>query len=365
MISKIKEELLFAKAIRINNPRVQEEIMEDNRKATIFWAVVQIVFWSLSLVISRFNQEYTDCLPVYIIAIIISVASFICAIFICPKHLHLVPLVALVLNVALLGAGLGITVIKGNLRSAVVFCTLLIAPVCYITDTLSIIVLFLIDFLMLMLIGPNTMDPDIFEWTRTFFILFGVIGILMGHFINKTRFERYVYADAARQYAELQTRYAYYDQMTGLLNRRAYSEKVEELTKDLPPHCCVIMADINGLKEANDNLGHDAGDELIKGTSDCLREIFKETDTIFRIGGDEFCIILDCTIDDAARKIKDLESISAKWNGPHIKGISISCGVASSEEFSDFDSIMKAADQRMYDYKQNYYRISGKERRRQ
>ena len=231
LISKIKEELLFAKAILTDNPRVQEDILEDNRKAAIFWAVIQIVFWSLSLVVSRFNQEYIDCLPVYIIAIAISVASLICAIFICRKHLRLVPLVALALNVALLGAGLGITLVKGDLRSAVVFCTLLIVPVCYITDTLSTILLFLIDFLALMVIGPHTMDPDIFAWTRSFFILFGVIGILMGHFINKTRFERYVYADAAEQYAELQTRYAYYDQMTGLKNRRAYAEKAEELTK--------------------------------------------------------------------------------------------------------------------------------------
>ena len=141
--------------------------------------------------------------------------------------------------------------IKGNLRSAVIFCTLLIAPVSYVIDTLSNILLLLIDFLVLMFVGPNTMDPDIFTWTRTFFILFGVVGILMGHFINKTRFERYVYADAAEKYAELQTRYAYYDQMTGLQNRRAYAE-----TKNILPHCCVIMVDINGLKAANDNLGH-------------------------------------------------------------------------------------------------------------
>ena len=364
MFSKIKEELLFASARRADNRSVQKEIWKDNRKAAIFWAVVQLIFWSFSLVVSRFNQEYIDCLPVYIVAIIISAVALIFAIFVCPGHLRLVPLTALALNVALLGAGLGITVIKGELRSAVIFCTLLIAPVSYVVDTLSNILLLLIDFLVLIFIGPGMMDPDIFDWTRTFFIVFGIVGILMGHFINKTRFERYIYADAARKYAQLQTRYAYFDQMTGLPNRRAYAEKVEALTKDLPPHCCVIMADINGLKAANDNLGHDAGDELIIGASDCLRKSFEEAGSIFRIGGDEYCVITNSTEDDALKKIEKLESISAKWNGSHIKSVSISCGLASSEEFSDMDSIIKAADQRMYEHKQNYYLIIGKERRR-
>ena len=89
-------------------------------------------------------------------------------------------------------------------------------------DTLTSLVLILIDFLVLVIAGSQRMDPDIFQWTVTFFIVFGSVGILMGHFINKTRFERYVFAESAMQLAELQTRYAYYDQMTGLQNMLAY-----------------------------------------------------------------------------------------------------------------------------------------------
>ena len=108
----------------------------------------------------------------------------------------------------------------------------------------------------------------------------------MGHFINKTRYERYVFAESALQLAELQTRYAYYDQMTGLQNRRAYSEKVEQLSKQLPVPCTLVMADINGLKETNDTLGHEAGDELIIGSAECLRKSFDGIETLYRIGGD-------------------------------------------------------------------------------
>ena len=59
------------------------------------------------------------------------------------------------------------------------------------------------------------------------------------------------------------------------------------LSKELPVPCTVVMADINGLKEANDTLGHEAGDELIIGSAECLRNGFDGIDAIYRLGDDE------------------------------------------------------------------------------
>ena len=339
MLSKIKNELLFASVLGNGNEKVRKNILEDNRKAAIFWAVIQLIFWSFSLIMSRIDPEYTDCLPVYIIVLVVCGVSFFLAHYVCPKHLNLVPAVAIALNLVLLGAGVSITVLKPHLRSAVLFCTLVIT-------------------------GSNRMDPDIYQWTVTFFVIFGSVGILMGHFINKTRFERYVFAESAMQLAELQTRYAYYDQMTGLQNRRAFSEKVEQLSKQLPIPCTVIMADINGLKEANDTLGHEAGDELIIGSAECLRKSFDGIETVYRLGGDEFTVIMERPETEARKCLERMEKICADWKGKFINGISISYGVSSTEEFSDPDSLLKAADRRMYEYKSNYYQHTGKERRK-
>ena len=364
MLSKIINVLLFAGIFQNSNEKVRKDILEDNRKSAIFWAAIQLIFWSFSLIMSRVDPEYTDCLPVYIIVLVICGVSLFLALYACPKHLHLVPIVATALNIALLGAGVGITLLKPHLRSAVIFCTLLIAPVSYVADTLSTLVLTLIDFLILLIIGSHCMDPDIYRWTVTFFVIFGSVGILMGHFINKTRFERYVFAESAMQLAELQTRYAYYDQMTGLQNRRAYSEKVEQLSNQLPVPCTVVMADINGLKEANDTLGHEAGDELIIGSAECLRKSFDGIDTVYRLGGDEFTVIMEKSETEAKRCLERMEKLCADWKGQFISGISISYGTASSEEYSDIDSLLKAADQRMYEYKSDYYQKTGKERRK-
>ena len=364
MFSKIKNELLFAGVIKNSNGKVRKDILEDNRKSAIFWAAIQLIFWPFSLIMSRIDPEYTDCLPVYIIVLVICGIALYLALYICPKHLNLVPGVAMALNMALLGAGLGITVLKPHLRSAVIFCTLLIVPVSYVTDTLSTLVLILIDFLTLVIVGSHRMDPAIFRWTVSFFVIFGLVGILMGHFINKTRFERYVFAESAMQLAELQTRYAYYDQMTGLKNRRAYSEKVEQLSKKMPVPCTVVMADINGLKEANDTLGHEAGDELIIGSAECLRKSFDGIDTIYRIGGDEFTVIMERSETEAKKCLERMEKKCGDWKGRLIKGISISCGTASTDDYSDLDSLLKAADQKMYEFKSNYYQKTGKDRRK-
>ncbi len=154
------------------------------------------------------------------------------------------------------------------------------------------------------------------------------------------------------------------DKLTGLYNRRAYSKKIRELSEKLPERCCVVMADINGLKEANDTRGHNVGDELITGAAACMSQAFQDFGTVYRLGGDEFCVLMTGTAEDAAGCLKQLEKNCAAWKGQYIESISISCGVASAEEYSDIASLTKAADERMYESKRNYYRSTGHERRR-
>lgn len=233
----------------------------------------------------------------------------------------------------------------------------------HITETLTTLILFILNAAAFVAIGKNSMEAETFQWTMTNLIIFSSIGLVVGFFVNKARFERFVFAESAMQLAELQTRYAYYDQMTGLQNRRAYEEKTDQYKKNMPSGCCVVMADINGLKQMNDNRGHDAGDELIVGAAECLRQSFHHDEWIYRIGGDEFCVITDGTAENVEECLKQLEIAGSQWKGNHVNGISISYGYAADKEFDDFDSMVKAADERMYAFKSNYYRITGKDRR--
>ena len=87
---------------------------------------------------------------------------------------------------------------------------------------------------------------------------------------------------------------AYRDSLTGIKNSTAYTEAIAAINKEINcenPRFGVLVADINNLKQTNDKYGHDVGNELIIHTSKILTEIFRES-SVFRIGGDEFAVIL-------------------------------------------------------------------------
>ena len=157
------------------------------------------------------------------------------------------------------------------------------------------------------------------------------------------------------------------DEITGLYNRRAFEEAREALRARGPGDDFVFVSvDINGLKTANDTLGHDAGDELIVGAAECLRGAFGKYGHIYRVGGDEFIAMLNLSPDALERAKADLAERVARWSGRQVKALSLSCGYASRREFpaEDPDLLQKKSDERMYAEKAAYYRRMGIDRRR-
>lgn len=188
-----------------------------------------------------------------------------------------------------------------------------------------------------------------------------IIAILLVIMVRSNRKE--VLAEKMKRLADQQTEYAYNDQLTGLKNRRAYSEIIVQLAEALPKGCRVIVFDVNQLKTINDTLGHEAGDELIRAAADCIRGCFEGVETIFRLGGDEFCVITTGDGDRASQALEALEARARAWKGRYIDGFSVSYGMASDEDAPDIRAIVKEADSRMYDYKRSYYSQVGNDRR--
>lgn len=102
---------------------------------------------------------------------------------------------------------------------------------------------------------------------------------------------------------------SYHDQLTGLYNRRFFEEELARL--DVPRNLplCIIMADVNGLKLINDSFGHRMGDELLIKVAGLLKRVCRAGELIFRIGGDEFVILLpqlpDQRADELIRRIQE------------------------------------------------------------
>jgi diguanylate cyclase (GGDEF)-like protein/PAS domain S-box-containing protein len=140
-----------------------------------------------------------------------------------------------------------------------------------------------------------------------------------------------------------------HDTLTGFYNRRCFEEKRPKI--DVPENLplSVIYADINGLKMTNDIFGHTAGDELIKKTSEILKQSCRETDVLTRIGGDEFIILLPRTDDENAEKI--LSRIRNGFLNTRVAAIkcsiSLGCDTKTKADQS-LEEIMRNAEYIMY-----------------
>ena len=155
------------------------------------------------------------------------------------------------------------------------------------------------------------------------------------------------------------------DSMTGVRNKYAYSEMESLINKKIAAggieKLGVIVADINGLKDVNDNQGHAAGDKLIKDASRLICEHFKQG-AVFRIGGDEFTVILegdgfdsmDKAIEEMNRKVED----NIKTNE-----VVVSIGHSTFKEGDrTLRDIFERADKLMYERKQKLKSMGAKTR---
>lgn len=164
-----------------------------------------------------------------------------------------------------------------------------------------------------------------------------------------------------REYSSYINMLAYRDSLTGIKNSTAYAEATAELNKEISlgnPSFGVIVADLNNLKQTNDTFGHDMGNELIIHASKIMIDTFK-TSSVYRIGGDEFVIILKGKDLDRHRSlIKKLdEAFSEDYLAVSDETIPVSVarGYSAFNPATDhvYADVFAKADQAMYLHKES------------
>ena len=167
-----------------------------------------------------------------------------------------------------------------------------------------------------------------------------------------------------RKEAEEQLRHAaLFDELTGLPNRKLFFDRLETMIAESrrnKTHCAVLFLDLDGFKEINDELGHLAGDELLRSVASRLRSTIRASDTVARIGGDEFVVVCGSLkqpdhAEVVARKIAaSLEpefefAGDGRTTSQRVARIGVSVGMAVYPDDGDGpDELLAVADDRMY-----------------
>lgn len=157
------------------------------------------------------------------------------------------------------------------------------------------------------------------------------------------------------------------DALTGLFSRYSYNEDLKKYkeTQELPEDLVVFEFDVNELKAINDKFGHEAGDELIVGASECILLTFGRFGKCYRIGGDEFVTIANMSRSELIKLNESFLKLVYSWRGEFVEHMTISSGYAYASDHPGLtvEKLINVADRIMYDEKRKFYQSREHDRR--
>ncbi|MFZ2160659.1 MAG: diguanylate cyclase [Sideroxyarcus sp.] len=199
---------------------------------------------------------------------------------------------------------------------------------------------------------PGQKEDEIVQLMQDVNHLLGVVE----NTLSEEREQRVLIKEMQQKYQHL----AHHDMLTGLPNRSLFADRLQQMlvqSKRSTTHGALIYLDLDKFKPVNDTLGHNIGDLVLMAIAQRLQAAVRESDTVARIGGDEFVVLLPVieTMLDAstvAEKIRLSLEQTFEVNGHKIQ-IGCSLGIAVYPEHGEDEiSLMKNADTAMYQAKQ-------------
>ena len=164
-------------------------------------------------------------------------------------------------------------------------------------------------------------------------------------------------ADQIHNLAKVQTltdevyKLAALDQLTGLYNRRSGEQRLAEEISRAVRHerpLTILLADLDGLKQINDRLGHAAGDLVLKGFSERLRKAIRGSDLAVRLGGDEFMVLLpECRAEEVKHVLNRLDGLEVDFEGTKIP-VRFSRGWTDYKPGETAEELLRRGDEALY-----------------
>lgn len=179
-----------------------------------------------------------------------------------------------------------------------------------------------------------------------FSIMFLVIGLVTFYTMNRTRVSLIIGREESRKQADT-------DLLTGLMNRTAAQEDITEHLTETQETGVLMLLDLDRFKSVNDRLGHQMGDKVLKDVAADLAKMFRNTDVISRLGGDEFIIYMKAVPEEdwVRKRTEEVVRTVRRWvtDGTTNIQVSASVGVVSTNGMERvYEEMYRAADIAMY-----------------
>jgi diguanylate cyclase (GGDEF)-like protein len=163
-------------------------------------------------------------------------------------------------------------------------------------------------------------------------------------------------AMARKRFEALLAEQAYFDSLTGLANRGLFHDRLKQALARATrtnQRIAVLFVDLDNFKAVNDNLGHKMGDDVLRAIGDALRAVVRQSDTVARMGGDEFTVLVEPLNDSAdadaiAQKVLNAVHVPIKLPGKSVQ-LTASIGVVLFPDHArNADSLVESADRAMF-----------------
>lgn len=348
--------------------KVQSLIASENARTLMIASLVQFIYFGASFIGSMGVQEMADKRSVYAFGTIFPLSILLIHILLVKKHPAIVSKLVTCFAAGIFLTGLFCTLIcTPDEMTILLLIFFFCIPMLFVITPLELLVLVLCTDIIYFVAAPIVKTAAVCSMDMIDMGIFSTLSVILGIEHMQGRFRRYWLETEAVDLAKVRYKAAFIDQLTGVFNRNAYNRDTEAMnTSILTDDFMYIALDLNGLKSANDTFGHIAGDELIVGAAECMNKSFSEYGTVYRVGGDEFVVILNAKDRGIGEILENFNKTMKEWKGTFVQKMTISYGIVVGDDAKrmTIHEIELLADKRMYKAKSEYYKNSGIDRRR-
>ena len=203
----IYNELFYSGLSKEDFKRVSKPVAEVNRKSLMFFSIVSGAFWIAGLIIYLLQDNYIECRYVYIGAFIISMITLLLSTTLVKKYPRLLFPTLMLFNASLYAAGIGMAIFQPDIRTVLMIAIVIIVPSGFIQRTIVNNILQVLSILVLAIVGHFYLVDEVYSFSLMNVTIFAIAGLVIGHIINKSRYQRYVYADSAEKLVVMQKNY--------------------------------------------------------------------------------------------------------------------------------------------------------------